>query len=203
MNKLLVTPQVLAAVNAFDKKGEEFAKATTALCAMWIDQGVTLEHFTRPTGDKRKDNLHVSAYAFLAELGLRTITFQKKKANAETVQKFLDPEVASAALLQGLPKGGAHEGGSWNSQVTSRLGKWRNVLKAHIAAQTAPTTGTPKRNVPMEEALLKVLQTWYTKTQKEGFTCADEDGFKKSLHLAAFAFTGKEGQIKTGDKTKK
>ena len=202
MNKLLVTPQVLAAVNAFDKKGEEFDKATTALCAMWIDNGVTLEHFTRPTGDKRKDNLHVSAYAFLAELALRSITFQKKKANAETVQKFLDPEVASAALLQGLPKGGAHEGGSWNSQVTSKLGKWRNVLKAHIAAQTAPATGTPKRNVPMAEALLKVLQTWYTKTQKEGFTCADEDGFKKALHLAAFTFTGKEGQIKTGDKTK-
>lgn len=201
MNKLLVTPQVLAAVNAFDKKGEEFAKATTALCTMWIDNGVTHDHFTRPTGEKRKDNLHVSAYHFLAELALRTITVGGKKANAETIQKFLDPEVSSAAVLQGTAKGG--EGTSWNSQVTSKLGKWRKVLAAHIAAQAAATTGTPKRNVPMAEALLKVLQTWYTKTQKEGFTCADEDGFKKALHLAAFTFTGKEGQIKTGDKTKK
>ena len=201
MTKFIVTPAVLAAIALVEKKGEELTRATIRLCDMWVAEGVKIEHFTRPTGDKKSDAVHVAAFAYLSESALRMITIGNKKASAETIKKFLDPEVASAAILQGISKGGRGE--SWNGQVASKLGKWRKLLADHLAAEKAPTAGTPKRNVPMEEALLKVLQTWYTKTQKEGFSCHDEDAFKKALHLAAFAFTGKDGQIKTGDKTKK
>ncbi|CAB4180905.1 hypothetical protein UFOVP1064_1 [uncultured Caudovirales phage] len=53
------------------------------------------------------------------------------------------------------------------------------------------------------ESAMKTIQQQYGKTQKAAFKCHDADAYKKALHLAAFAVTGKEGQIKTGDKTKK
>jgi hypothetical protein len=191
---------MLSTVVAFDKKGADFAAATAKLCEDFLAAGVDIEYFKRPTGAAKQNNLHVVAFASLSELAVRTITVKGKKANDETIKKFLDPEVSSAAMLQGMPKGGT--GTSWNSQVSNKLGVWRKKLEAHIAAKAAPTTVVRKESTP-EEIMMKALQSVYDKTQKAAFTCHDADAFKKALHLAAFAYTGKEGQIKTGDKTKK
>lgn len=200
MTNLLVTAAMIASVVSFDKKGEEFRIATAKLCEDLLAQGVSPEHFKRPTGDAKQNNLHVINFFGLSELAVRSIKVKGKKASDETVKKFLDPEVSSAAMLQGTPKGGT--GTSWNSQVSSKLGQWRDKLNAHIAAKAAPSTEPKTVNTP-EQIMLKALQTMYDKTQKAAFKCHDDDGFKKALHLATFAFTGKEGQIKTGDKTKK
>ena len=190
---------MLASVVSFDKKGEEFRIATAKLCEDLLAAKVSPEHFKRPTGDAKQNNLHVVSFYGLSELAIRTIKMKGKKATDETVKKFLDPEVSSAAMLQGTPKGGT--GTSWNSQVSSKLNQWRDKLNAHIAAKAEPSTVEKKESTP-EEVMLKALQTMYDKTQKAAFKCNDDDNFKKALHLAAFAFTGKEGQIKTGDKTK-
>jgi len=200
MTNLLVTAAMIASVVSFDKKGDDFAKATAKLCEDLLAAGVSPEYFKRPAGEAKKNNLHVVSFYGLSELAVRTISVKGKKANAETIQKFLDPEVSSAAMLQGTPKGGT--GTSWNSQVASKLGQWRDKLNAHIAAKAEPTT-EPKPVSTPEQVMLKALQTMYDKTRKAAFKCHDADSYKKALHLAAFAVTGKEGQIKTGDKTKK
>jgi hypothetical protein len=191
---------MLSTVVAFDKKGAEYSTATAKLCEDFLAAGVDIEYFKRPTGAAKQNNLHVVAFHSLSELAVRTITVKGKKANDETIKKFLDPEVSSAAMLQGMPKGGT--GTSWNSQVSNKLGVWRKKLEAHIAAKAAPTT-VEKTVLTDVESIMKALQQLYGKTQKAAFTCHDADALKKALHLAAFATTGKEGQIKTGDKTKK
>ena len=200
MTNLLVTAAMIASVVSFDKKGEEFRIATAKLCEDLLAQGVSPEHFKRPAGEAKKNNLHVVNFYGLSELAVRSIKVKGKKATDETVKKFLDHEVSSAAMLQGTPKGGV--GTSWNSQVSSKLNQWRDKLNAHIAAKAAPSTEPRTVSTP-EQIMLKALQTMYDKTQKAAFKCHDDDAFKKALHLATFAFTGKEGQIKTGDKTKK
>jgi hypothetical protein len=199
MTNLLVTAAMIASVVSFDKKGEEFAKATEKLCEDLLAAGVTPEQFKRPAGAEKQNNLHVVNFFGLSELAVRTIKVKGKKATDETVKKFLDPEVSSAAMLQGTPKGGA--GTSWNSQVSNKLGVWRKKLEAHIAAKEEPKTVT-KAVLTDVESVMKALQQLYGKTQKATFTIHDTDGLKKALHLAAFAVTGKEGQIKAGDKTK-
>jgi hypothetical protein len=191
---------MLSTVVAFDKKGREYTTATAKLCEDFLAAGVEIDYFKRPTGAAKQNNLHVVAFHSLSELAIRTVTAKDKKANDETIKKFLDPEVSSAAMLQGVAKGGT--GTSWNSQVSSKLNVWRKKLEAHIAAKAAPVTVERKESTP-EEIMMKALQSVYDKTQKAAFTCHDTDAFKKALHLAAFAYTGKEGQIKTGDKTKK
>ncbi|CAB4156538.1 hypothetical protein UFOVP1197_62 [uncultured Caudovirales phage] len=200
MTNLLVTAAMIASVVSFDKKGEDFRIATAKLCEDLLAQGVSPEHFKRPAGAEKQNNLHVVNFFGLSELAVRTIKVKGKKATDETIKKFLDPEVSSAAMLQGTPKGGV--GTSWNSQVSSKLGQWRDKLNAHIAAKAAPSTVTKKVLSDVESAM-KTIQQQYGKTQKAAFKCHDADAYKKALHLAAFAVTGKEGQIKTGDKTKK
>ena len=187
-------------VASFDKADTDLANATEKLCKEFVEAGVTLDFFKRPVGAAKQNNLHVVAFAGLSDLAIRSVKVKGKKATEETVKKFLDPEVSSAAMLQGLPKGGT--GTCWNSQVSNKLGVWRNKLSAYLAAQEEPKKAT-KAVLTDVESIMKALQQLYGKTQKAAFKCHDADALKKALHLAAFAATGKEGQIKTGDKTKK
>jgi hypothetical protein len=186
-------------VASFDKADTDLANATAKLCKEFVEAGVTLDFFKRPAGAAKQNNLHVVAFASLSDLAIRSVKVGGKKASEETIKKFLDPEVASAAVLQGTAKGGT--GTSWNSQVSNKLGVWRTKLSAYLAAQEEPKT-VEKKVLTDVESVMKALQQLYGKTQKAAFECHDADAFKKALHLAAFAVTGKEGQIKTGDKTK-
>lgn len=196
-NKFIVTPAYLAAVAALDKAEGGLVKATLKLCDLWKAEGVTEAHFSRPTGDKAKDNAHVAAYAFLAELAARTVSVGKVKLDDDGVKRYLDKEVGPAAIIRGIQKAGTHpQGATWNNAVVSKLGKWRKAFAAYSAEESAKAGGAPKTPKSDAETALDALQRIYTKAFKEGAGFYDVAELQAALGKAAFAITGKEGALK-------
>lgn len=183
-------------------------EARAAIFGDWKAQGIELKHFKKA---KAGDNLHETINAFLHNLAAYATPIGKGKnvqyLTPELVAEYNDDALGNAHLILGRPK--AQPKGApvtnWRSQigtVLSGLSKGYATYLADLEAPADKATATKTESTP-EEIMLKALQTMYNKTQKATFKCHDDDAFKKALHLAALAFTGKEGQIKTGDATKK
>jgi len=197
------------ALASLDRIAVSRKEARAAIFADWKAQGVQPKHFKKaPKGD----NEHLVVNAFLNDLAIYATPIGrgdgKQYLTPELVAEYKNEALGNGHLILGRQKGETAanpKATNWKAQigkVLSDLGKgYVDYLKDLEApaekAEVKKTESTP------EELVMKALQQLYGKTQKAAFKCHDADAFKKALHLAAFAFTGKEGQIKTGDATKK
>jgi hypothetical protein len=176
--------------------------------ADWKAQGIEPKHFRKA---KEGDNLHKTINGFLHNLSAYATPIGKGKniqyMTPELVAEYNDESLGNAHLILGRPK--AQTKGApvtnWRSQIGTVMSGLKDGYATYLADLEAPadkTTVNKTVSTP-EELWMKTLQTMYGKTQKAEFKMPDADMILKGLHMIALGVTGKDGQIKTGDKTKK
>lgn len=187
-----------------------FKRYTSALdraINILMDQKIEPKNMTLPRGKALQDNFHVAAYDFALRLAvLSTKAEGKRYISEEGFARFCDPELSNAAMIDGRPKGGLGKdgkGNTWGHAADGVLRRWKTALEKKLAEKANPVKAEKATLAPID-VWMKTIQQQYGKTQKADFTYAhDADMVLKALHMLAFAITGKDGQIKTGDKTKK
>ena len=185
-----------------------YMSAKDEAVALLMKHDITPKDLVPPKGKTLQDNLHVVKYYFALGLAVNAVKLKGQYITTEGFERFMNPELSAAAMIDGKPKAGLGpdgKGNTWGHLAGSALKRWKDALAEAIeAAKTGEATQTTRTVKTTEEFLMDLLQKAYVRTQKAD--CGkvhDLDGFKKALHEAAFAITGKDGQIKTGDKTKK
>ena len=183
-------------------------EARAAIFGDWKAQGIELKHFKKA---KAGDNLHETINAFLHNLAAYATPIGKGKnvqyLTPELVAEYNDDALGNAHLILGRPK--AQPKGAtvtnWRSQIGTVLSGLSKGYAAYLADLEAPAdkATVTKTESTQEELWMKTVQTLYGKTQKATFKMPDADMILKGLHMIAQGVTGKEGQIKTGDATKK
>jgi hypothetical protein len=218
-DQYVVTPDRISAVIGFvasegkalaglDRIAKDRKEARAKIFADWKAQKIEAKHFTKP---KKGDNEHAIVNAFLQDLAIYATPIgkgaDKQYLTAALVAEYKDEALGAAHLILGRPK--AQPKGAavtnWTAQVGSVLSDLKKgyaeyLLDLEAPAEKQTATKTVKTT---EDFLMDLLQKAYNRTQKADFTVHDADALKKAIHEAALAVTGKEGQISTGDKTKK
>lgn len=214
----IVTPDRIRAVLGFIEGERKAADAMERIevsrkdlraktFADWKAQGIEPKHFRKA---KAGDNLHETINGFLHNLAAYATPIGKGKnvqyMTPELVAEYNDESLGNAHLILGRPK--AQPKGAtvtnWRSQIGTVLSGLKDGYATYLADLEAPAdkATVTKTVLTPEESWMKTVQGMYGKTQKADFKMPDVDMILKGLHMIALGVTGKEGQIKTGDKTK-
>jgi hypothetical protein len=219
MTDYLITPERIQAVIGFVTSEDKAIAALDRIAsgrkedrakifADWKTQKIEDKHFTKP---KKGENEHAVINAFLNDLAIYATPIgrgnDKQYLTEALVAEYKDEALGAAHKILGRPKmqpkGAAVT--NWQAQIGSTLSKLKKGYADYLADLAAPAEKktVTKTTKTQEQIWMEIIQKRYAATQKADFKMPDADLIKKGLHMIAQGVTGKEGQIKTGDKTKK
>lgn len=196
------------AIAALDRIASGRKEARSKIFADWKAQGIEEKHFKQA---KKGDNEHEVINSFLHDLAAYATPIgkgnDKQYLTAALVAEYKNEALGNGHLILGRPK--AQPKGAavtnWRSQIGKTLSSLKEGFVTYLADLEAPAEKkeVTKTTKTQEQIWMEIIQKRYAATQKADFKMPDADMILKGLHMIALGVTGKEGQIKTGDKTKK
>jgi hypothetical protein len=206
MTNFVIDADMISLVRDEETQFKRYTSALDRAINILLDQKIEPKNLSLPKGKALQDNFHVAAYDFALRLAvLSTKAEGKRYISDEGFIRFCDAELSNAAMIDGRPKGGLGKdgkGNTWGHAADGVLRRWKKALETKIAEKANPVKVDKVTLAPID-VWMKIIQQRYGVTQKADFTYAhDADMVNKALHMLAFAITGKDGQIKIGDKTK-